>query len=480
MNKIVGLIAICSIIITCNSNDTFANSNIAAMNIESENVIDNINLSSPVKAGAVKMIEDIQSSKNNVEEDYAAWLHQVAIPNLRNKCIQKGIDISLPECTHNTLFYGDGPVMLSSEHPNWIDARSLAYDKALIKAYQKVAEYLSLNSEVKMLQELFHDGEEPTLGNDIKSNIEILLDKSIALAEGKLDNKLTELGIDPAKFNNAPKSVRKTMLKDAVSKQSIKSAIANTTGIIPYQTFEGKDSNGNHVIRVVVSTEPDRIALVKNMLSQNSNILPNADKKSQKSLYERLVLDKAILANQFGTRIMYDEQGYPVLVAFGQASVEKAITKSGMAARAEAAQRKAVSHADNVLTLLLNSTTASKEITKEILQHLEEEKLITDKSSDDISKEIYEIDAYNNYIDSKTTVSGRITNFSGRSEFYNWNYELPKTKQKMTGVILVWSPNTSRHAQNIKLGKTSASIKSKTISVDQVPSNVIRGIESDF
>ena len=479
MKRITNLIVIFAIMIAYNSKDVFAGANMGAMNIESENVIET-EAKTNNKADVTKMIEDIQASQANVEDDYAAWLHQVAIPNLQNKCARKGIDLSLPECTHNALFYGDGAVMLSPEHPNWVDARSLAYDKALIKAYQKAAEYLSLNNETKMVQELFQDSQKPTFEDELKSNLDVLIDKTIALAEGKLDSQLTEMGIDPAKFNAASKSVRKTMLKDAISKQSVKSAIASTTGMIPYQTFEGKDANGNHIIRVVVSTEPDRIDLVKTMLSKREKVMPNTDKKSSKSLYERLVLDKSILVNQFGTRLMYDEYGYPVLVAFGQAGVEKAATHSGIAARAEIAQRKAVSHADAVLTLLLNSTTSSKEMTKEILQHLEEEKLISDQASASISEELSETDAYDSYIDSKTTVSGRIQNFAGRSEFYNWSYELPKTKHKVTGVILMWSPQTARHAQDIKSGKTSSAVRTNNVSENKLPSKVIRGIESDF
>ena len=429
-----------------------------------------------------KGIDDIEISQSIVEDDYASWLHGVAIPNLRKKCEDKGIDLSLPECSQSSLFYGDGVVMLAPEHPNWIEARSLAYDKALVRAYQKAAEYLSLNNEVKMVQELFRDNEKPKLGDNLKSNVDVLFDKAVALTGGKIDKELVELGIDPKQFDGASEKVKKTMLKDAISKQSVKSAIASTTGMIPYQTFEGKDQNGNHIIRVVVSTEPDRIALIKTMISKRANVLPDENKKAKKSLYERLVLDKSILFNQFGTRLMYDEYGYPVLVAFGQAGVEKSATHSGRAARSEIAQRKAVAHADQVMTLLLNSTTSSREITKEVLQYLEEESLIANENQDGILEEISETESYNDYLDSKTTVAGRIQNFAGRSEFYNWSYELPNTKQKVAGVILVWSPQTARHAQDVKSGKSSARRKVDTLNgkTYKMPSNVVRGIESDF
>jgi len=493
LKKVMLLAVVCALIAACDSKDAGTKAKNKAMNIESEEVVEVNTASEPEVGGNIaqpqtpqtaKMSEDIQaSSGNSVEDDYAAWLHQVALPNLQKKCSQKGVDLSLPECTQNALFYGDGAVMLSPEDPNWVNARSLAYNKALVQAYQKVAEYLSLTNEVKMMQELFRDSERPTLGEDVKSNIDILLDKSVALVGGAIDNKLVEYGIDPAQFNSASDSTKKTMLRDAISTQSVKLAIASTTGMIPYQTFEGKNQDGAHVIRVVVSAEPDRIALVKTILLKRAQIMPNLDKKAQKSLYDRLVLGREVLVNQFGTRLMYDEQGYPVLVAFGQAGIEKSATHSGRAARSEIAQRKAVANADAVLTLLLNSTTSSKEITKQVLQHLEEEKVISEKAAGTVTNELSETDTYNEYIDSKTTVSGRIQNFAGRSEFYNWSYEFPKTNHKVAGVILVWSPQAAQHAQGIKAAKPlsgTAATKSSGSAGNLIPTNVIRGIESDF
>ncbi|MBR6355963.1 MAG: hypothetical protein IKR92_03815, partial [Alphaproteobacteria bacterium] len=406
-------------------------------------------------AAAAKPMEDIQPSDSTVEDAYAAWLWNTAVPNLQKKCVEKGIDLSEPACGKQALFEGDGYVRSPQEDPDWVNARSLAYDEALIHAYQKVAEYLSLSTEVKMLSELLNDSEKPTLGDDMRSNVEVLLDKAIAVAGGQLDQKLTELGINPAQFNAAPDSVKKTMLRDAVTKQSVTSAVASTTGLIPYQTFEGKNGGGQHMIRVVVSAEPDRIALVKTILSKQGQVLPNESKKSAKTLYERLVLDKSVLMNQFGTRLMYDEYGYPVLVAFGQAGVEKALSNSGAIARLKLAQKKAVAHADSVLTVLLNSTTATKNITKEVMEHLEDMKLISDKDVGAIQEELSESDTYSSDGNYSTSVSGRISNFTGRSEFYNWVYEIPETKQKVAGVILVWSPRTARHAQDIKTGRTS-------------------------
>ena len=471
-------------------------------NVENnENVAGNNSASSSAQQDSLpdgqQAIEDIKASSGNVEDDYANWLYTRAVPQLKEKCKRKGIDTSLPECTQNAFFFGDGVVMLPPEDPNWANARSLAYDKALIKAYQKAAEYLGVSSSAKMVHELFRDSEKPTISEpsvkDLVDNqnvkdlmdkfdVDTLLNKAVALAGGQLDKELRKLGVDPAQFNKAPESVKKTMLKDAIIKENMKSAIANTSGMVPYQTFEGRNQEGSHVIRVVISTEPDRIALLKSIISKQARVLPNEDKKSEKSLYEKLVVDRSLLVNQFGTRLMYDEEGYPALVAFGQAGIEKAASHTAQAARAEIAQRKAVAHADAALTLLLNSTTTSKEVSKEILQHLEEEKIISDKATDELTEELSETDTYNDYMDSKVTTSGHIENFAGRSEFYNWTYEMPETKQKIVGVILVWTPQTAAHAQNVKAGRSSTPQKKSSASSGSgsVPTNVVRGIESDF
>lgn len=509
LKKFFLLTVACLITIACDSKEEEAPKQPMGLNIESANVI-NVDhtadgaganapalpvqtatptlqsqpaAGAPAAAATPTVIEDIQKSSSNVEDDYQAWLQQVALPSLRQKCAQKGLDLSLPECSQEALKYGDGTVMFPPEHPQWVEARTKAYQKALINAYKSAATYLSMSNEVKMLSTLLEDNAPLQLDRDVKSNIDVLLDKAVAYMGGTLDNKLKELGVDPTQYNSATPPQQKVMLRNAVSEGSIKRAIADTTGMIPYQTFEGKNELGDHVIRVVISMEPDRIRLVKTLLSKNSQVMPNESKKAQKSLYDRLVLDRSILVNQFGTRLMYDEQGYPVLVAFGQAGIEKAASASAKSIRTEAAHLKAVAHADNVLTLLLNSSTIMREVLKETVEHLEKEQLITDDVSGEILNEKTETANYDVYMDATTTVSGRIQNFAGRSEFYTWTYEMPETKHRVSGVVLVWSPQTARHAQNIKAGRSSSRTLPKpaaNTSGNIVPKNIIRGIESDF
>ena len=127
------------------------------------------------------------------------------------------------------------------------------------------------------------------------------------------------------------------MLEDAISIEGAKRAISDTSGMIPYQTFEGADIFGNHVIRVVMSMDPNRTALVKSMLSNQGAIQPNMYKISKKSLRDRLLLDKETLFHQFGTRLFYDEKGYPVLVSFGQSSIENETSRAAQAAKLKVA-----------------------------------------------------------------------------------------------------------------------------------------------
>lgn len=430
-------------------------------------------------AQAADNVEDVvpeKSARQSIEDNYNDWRKNVSA-KMKNNCKTKGLSLRDAKCDFNAMItYGEAKVKVKPSDPNWVNARSMAYSEALIDAYAKVAQEISLTSKNSMVKELLDDQTPPQLDPE-RANTEFssLIDKLAAVAGGMLDKKLEELGVDPTQYDKAPVEKRKTLLKDAISKRSEVKAIADTTGMVPLQTFEGKDSDGTYLIRVAISKDTDRIALLKTILRQGERVAPNEAKASDKSLEDRLMLVPELMFSQFGSRLIYDEEGFPVLVSFGQAGVPNRGSSVEKSIGYESAKNLAKTSAIDSMTSLLQSSTTFRNIVNQIASESKDMKIISDKGS--VIEEVYEDASYAHSIDSKTATTSQITNFAGTREFHTWSYTLPDTKQEVVGVVMIWSPETASQANSVKKAKASSTTQAP-VEVKTMP-GTSRGVELD-
>ena len=416
-----------------------------------------------------------KSASMIVEDNYNAWRKNVS-NKLIQKCEAEKKDTTLPECNFSTnITYGDANVKVKSNNVNWVNARSMAYNEALVNALAKIALEQSTTNQNVILKELIDDPT-PLDENELKasSRIEALWDKAIAVAGGKLDKKLEELGINPEQYKQANPEKRKTMMKDAVIQRSITKAMADTSGIVPLQTFEGNDANGNYAIRVAVSKSPKRIALVKSMLQEGYKIPANANKKAKKTIDERVIISEDILFNQFGVRLMYDKAGYPVLVSFGQAGAPSDGSETMKAMKIESARNLAKTNARSALTNLLHSSTIFNSVVEQMSQTSADMKMVMENGG--IDTEYIETSDYQNSSNTTSKTSSQITNFAGIKEIHNWSYIHPQLGHVVVGTILMWSPQTAARAKGVDQIKDETTEEEKIVTEEQGSS---RGIETD-
>lgn len=418
-----------------------------------------------------------KSASMQIDDNYNNWRRNVSNKMLSN-CETKGIDTNLSECDFSAnVAYGDAIVKVKSDNYKWIDARSMAYTEALVDAYTKIALEQSTTNQNIILKELIDD--QTSLEPDeikAKSQLEALWDKALALADGALDRKLEDLGISPEQYNKAPKEKKKTLLKSAITQKSITKALADTSGMIPLQTFEGTDGKGNYAVRVAISKSPNRVALVKAMLRNGSNVPAQTNKKSSKTIEEQVILPDDVLFNQFGTRLLYDKEGYPVLISFGQAGVINSGSEAMKAVKLESARNLAKTNARDALTNLLHSSTVFKSVVTQVSKAATDMKLIS--GNDGITEEMIESVDYTNSTDNTSTTKSQITNFAGIRELHNWNYVHPQLGHEVVGTILMWSPKTAAHAKGIK--NTKAATNNSTIdNYNPQESGVQTGVEFD-
>lgn len=481
------LLFVSSLVLAVNINNAFAEDEVASI---------------PYKS-AEKMVEDV----------YNGW-RKIVSNKLISNCEAKKIDLNAPECDFATnITFGEAHVKVNSNNPKWVDARSMAYTEALVNAYAKVAQEQNITNQVSIIKELIDDqkpldpgelkaksklgvlwdkavgvadsvmneqlasrGVDPNeMSPDIvkaKSQLETLWDKALAMADGFMNKKLETLGVNTEEYAQAPLEKKKTLLRSAITERSVSKALADTTGMIPLQTFEGNNGNGEYVIRVAISKSPKRVSLIKSMLRNRASVPADPQKKASKTVDEQVIASDDILFNQFGTRLIYDKEGFPVLISYGQAGVAAGKNDFMRDVKREAAQADARKSAENGLTNLLNSSTVTKSVLDKVSQKSQEMKVVIDKAGS--TEELFNEADFNRSLHQTTTTNAQITNFAGIRELHNWSYIHPTLGYEVVGTILMWSPKTAAHAKGI-------STVSSVTPADYKPEdpNAKMGVETD-
>lgn len=392
-----------------------------------------------------------------VSDKYQNWLNNAAEKTLSG-CRKKGKDLSLPECNlEKIVVYGDASVQVPSTHPDWIHYRALAYSEAVIQALSKFAEQQALTNKVKMVREFTRDN--TPLPDDpfrAENQISSMIDKVMALSGGMLDKFLEKYDIDPKQYDQLPPEKRKALLSQTITVISQRSALADCTGLMPLTTIEADDGKGGTTIRVVYVTSADRIQMVKTMFRQGARIEANADKRAARSVRDRYVnVSEQILFSMFGPRFVWDENGYPVLISYGQAGVDKAADRTEQNLLIDDARDLARQAAINELTILLHGSILTKVEQQERSRFAKED--VRQRQADGsvlASQESSTTLAKSTQI--KQELSGRISNFAGIQEVLTWQWVEPSSGKPVVGSIVMWSPETASLAHTLKNTKASS------------------------
>ncbi|WP_421863189.1 DUF6844 domain-containing protein [Motiliproteus sp.] len=360
-------------------------------------------------------------------------------------------------------------VMAKPENRDWGNYRVMAYKEALLKAQAKYVESLGVSIRTESVQKLFDDKTQmPSFtAEELRSSSKMmeLLNKAVAYAGGVLDQKLEELGIDPTEFNAAPPEKRALMFERSVSERTISKARQSITGVIPVKTFEAYDSQGNHVVAVAIVASPRFREFVEDVINSKGDIAPKPERAADMSILAQLRGDKKALIDEFGIRRLYDEEGYPVLVSFGQSS--NPYRGTDYQTRADNrdlsyASAKAQSYAN--FAYLFKSSASSNEASS---QKAKRTKVgVARKDNDGVTNtEEFSVD-FIRTIDREITAQGKVNNLPGTKELFRWTEKHPIHGHEINGVVYIWSPKLEQTARNLKNFKpkkqVAATAKAKT------------------
>jgi len=419
---------------------------------------------------AVEVEEEmISDASEPVEEDPGE-----IVDNLINEYLNNGKGKAIRDKITKEggwIGYSTAEISVGPENPNWEKHRVFAYENALIDIENQYLTTQNQTIKAEKVKEFFKNASDVVpdfkpedMGDTGK--VRVLLEKLLAAAEGKLDKTLDELGIDKEQFNRTPKAQRHTLLSKSLNKSTIIESIGSLAGLIPIQTFEGFNSQKEHVIGVICVATPKVKQFAYDILHNRGQFQPS--KKKGENLYDLFSKDDNLLIDQFGIRKMKDEEGYPVLISFGQwANSKNAGDKRLMRRYRKAAKKQAESSAKNQIALFLTGNSVFQS-NFDIGEQFEE--------SYNVHHDNYkEQDMLNSIMDGireKSKSKSRIT-MSGLLQLYSWTAKHPQYGHEIVGVVMKWSPRDEKQARKLREWKpeTNKSIEKKS----SIPKKQLKG-----
>ena len=204
-------------------------------------------------------------------------------------------------------------------HGDWGKARSLAYTRAYLDAMGAFVRQTNEEITTQTVRDLLQDATSIPVNadEDAATYLERIDRKEAILAERQLDQALKEAGMSDEEIAQLSGREKIPRYRDALAREVTTRAFGRAAGLVPLKTFEAIDCDGNSAVGVVAAFSARMRALAE-LIRSGEPIRPNPDRGGT-PLRERIdALTDDDLVTQFGVRIWWDGDGYPVIVAFGQ------------------------------------------------------------------------------------------------------------------------------------------------------------------
>ncbi|MDI9408520.1 MAG: hypothetical protein QM523_04680 [Candidatus Pacebacteria bacterium] len=333
---------------------------------------------------------------------------------------------------------GSAPVAGKADQSDWIEARNIAFQRALVDAQIKTIQAFSNEITTSIAAEMFMPDKAPEAGTSSEAGI-----RAAAMTPDAVDpQKLSAMGIDPNGFTAAAPAARQTMLTNSIRLTATSRAVGSLVGLSVLHSFEGSDGKGGFAIGVCTVTSQKLKDFASMILAAKGNVPPQKDRAMD---LNKLIITKAAteegkkqFANQFGVLRMFDEDGSPALVSFYQAGLQgkSAAVQSQMA---EVAKRQATGFADAAIATFLagSATFDSQQGVSEMVQ--------TMVSDTDESQKIDRAISIQQKFAAQANV--RLT---GITDLAQWVGKHPLTGKDIVGVVRIWSANQEFTLRGLK------------------------------
>ncbi|MFA0568233.1 DUF6844 domain-containing protein [Vibrio gallaecicus] len=364
---------------------------------------------------------------------------------------------------HKVFVYsGTAELSVSSSDPRWSKYRERALEKAVLDArisYLSTLNTSPANNVIYSMNSM--SGLPIPTVDDFKtdSQMEGFLDKVIAVIDGKLDSELKEMGIDPKQFNAAPPAIKRDLYKESVVEQTARTSYGDLSGMVVVKQYEEITESGHGTIGVVMILSATKRDEIKAMIESHGEVAPQPEKANTQfsSLQQMFSSKKDSLYLKAGTDVLYDSEGYPLIVAYGQSGVTYSKSSTKKKIERKVAKEFATNNAWANLTRAYNLNGDLKSSTSVEAQESESEKfeLIIDSvrsTSSGLTQSMYES------MEKRASMQSSMRNMTGVSVEYDWRRKHPVTGHEMVGSVLVWHPKKVTNAKNLASGKSEAQL----------------------
>ena len=356
--------------------------------------------------------------------------------------LQEGPGRAIRRRDNLNVVRGTSLVPVKADNQRWGKARSLTFQNAFVQAMGKYMASVRQRTSVSMMRDyLAEDIPESELryqeGEAADSYVERIVRKSAALAEQTLDEKLAESGMDQDEIQRLTTPVQKrTALAESISRRTLNEAMGSAAGLIPVKTFEGVDDEGNTAIGVV-AVYSERMRHIASQVARGEVIRPDPARSRGPIADQIADFDKnEELPNEFGVRVMWDEQGYPAIVSFGQWGWSPAnLSKKRRAQRRKFAMKQAENDALSNLTVFVRASTRFTEESS-VGADLEE---AFNLPRGGVPEEVEEAEIADRLIET-ARIRAEVT-LTGYTPERQWSARHPLLDdQELVGAVVYWSP----------------------------------------
>ena len=307
--------------------------------------------------------EEAASTPAEEEDTGSSADAESMVATMIEEWFQEGAGRGLRAREELNVVQGTSLVALRTDDQRWGKARSLAFQNAFIQAMGAYVASVRQRTTVSVMRDYFsEDVPESQLryqeGEPPDSFVERIVLKSAVLTEQTLDQKLSESGMTEDEIKRLTTPVQKrTVLAESISRRTLNEAIGSAAGLVPVKTFEGVDDEGNSAIGIV-AVYSERMRHIANQISKGAVIRPDPD-RVRDSIADQVASYAAHdLPNEFGVRVMWDDQGFPAIVSFGQWGWSpENLSKKRRAQRRKFALKQAANDALSNLTVFIKAST---------------------------------------------------------------------------------------------------------------------------
>ena len=337
--------------------------------------------------------------------------------------------------TDITVVRGTALVGKNAFEKDWGKSRSVAYVRAYLDAMREFVVKRRSVIRSNTVRDYLEDDYGVVEESDPQSYLDRIGTKSAALLEKKLENALTEEGLSESEIEELTAPQKVIRFRDSVTRRSTIEASGSASGLVPVKTVEVVNCDGDTAIGVVLASSRKMGVLAAQVA--NGEPVPSDSQRAGKTVPEQLnSLADVDLVTEFGIRHWWDDQGYPVIISFGQWGWYSANLNNRQKDRAwrfakeqaEMQARAYLSEFINLGTLFVSESETGSVAEEATIRH-------SSGIGEDVDVE--------NMIDRlvRTAQTESRVALTGLSTLRTWSATHPLAKdQELVGAVVYWSP----------------------------------------